>query len=72
MIPTFAVERAQELVYHFGRLSRAGRIPQLPIFLDSPMAVDVTAVYLKFHDYCDEALLKMVRRSAGAVSLSDA
>jgi len=61
VIPTFAVERAQELVYHLGRLVRAGRIPQLPIFLDSPMAVDVTAIYLKFHDYCDEALLKMVQ-----------
>jgi metallo-beta-lactamase family protein len=61
IIPTFAVERAQELVYHFGRLVRAGRIPPLPIFLDSPMAVDVTHVYLKFHDYCDEALLKMVK-----------
>jgi metallo-beta-lactamase family protein len=60
VIPTFAVERAQELVYHLGRLVRAGRIPPLPIFLDSPMAVDVTKVYLKFHDYCDEALLKMV------------
>jgi metallo-beta-lactamase family protein len=60
IIPTFAVERAQELIYHLGRLVRAGRIPQLPIFLDSPMAVDVTAIYLKFHDYCDEALLKMV------------
>src|SRR5438477_6010562 len=60
VIPTFAVERAQELVYHFGRLVRAGRIPQIPIFLDSPMAVDVTAIYLKFPQYCDEALLKMV------------
>jgi metallo-beta-lactamase family protein len=61
VIPTFAVERAQELVYHFGRLVRSGRIPQLPIFLDSPMAVDVTAVYPKFPGYCDEALLQMVR-----------
>jgi metallo-beta-lactamase family protein len=61
IIPTFAVERAQELVYHFGRLVRSGRIPALPIFLDSPMAVDVTEVYLKFQDYCDEALLQMVR-----------
>ena len=61
VIPTFAVERAQELIYHFGRLVHAGRIPPLPIFLDSPMAVDVTAIYLKFHDYCDEALLKMVQ-----------
>ena len=61
IIPTFAVERAQELIYHFGRLVRCGRIPQLPIYLDSPMAVDVTAIYLKFHDYCDEALLKMIQ-----------
>jgi len=61
VIPTFAVERAQELVYHFGRLVRAGRIPELPIFLDSPMAVDVTAEYLKFPNYCDEALLQMLR-----------
>jgi metallo-beta-lactamase family protein len=61
IIPTFAVERAQELVYHIGRLLRAGRIPQIPVFLDSPMAIDVTEVYLKFHDWCDEALLKMVR-----------
>jgi metallo-beta-lactamase family protein len=61
IIPTFAVERAQELIYHFGRLLRSQRIPPLPIFLDSPMAADVTTVYLKFHDYCDEALLQMVR-----------
>jgi len=61
VIPTFAVERAQELVYHLGRLLRASRIPQIPIFLDSPMATDVTDVYLQFHDYCDEALLKMVK-----------
>jgi metallo-beta-lactamase family protein len=60
VIPTFAVERAQELIYHIGRLVRDARIPLMPVFLDSPMAVDVTAIYLKFHDYCDEALLKMV------------
>lgn len=61
VIPTFAVERAQELIYHIGRLVHAGSIPPLPVFLDSPMAVDVTAVYLKYHDYCDEALLEMLR-----------
>jgi metallo-beta-lactamase family protein len=60
VIPTFAVERAQELIYHIGRLARAGRIPQMPVFLDSPMAVDVTGIYLKFHDYCDEAMLEMI------------
>jgi metallo-beta-lactamase family protein len=61
VIPTFAVERAQELIYHIGRLVHARSIPAIPVFLDSPMAVDVTAIYLKYHDYCDEALLEMLR-----------
>jgi metallo-beta-lactamase family protein len=61
VIPTFAVERAQELIYHLARLVHARSIPQLPVFLDSPMAVDVTAIYLKFQEYCDEALLEMIR-----------
>ncbi|MEX2173888.1 MAG: MBL fold metallo-hydrolase [Pirellulaceae bacterium] len=60
VVPTFAVERAQELVYYIGRLARAGRIPPLPVFLDSPMAVDVTAIYARFHDYVDEAMLNMI------------
>lgn len=60
IIPTFAVERAQELIYHIGRLVRAGRIPQLPVFLDSPMAVDVTGIYYEFHEYCDEAMWEII------------
>ncbi|HDJ24219.1 MAG TPA: MBL fold metallo-hydrolase [Candidatus Aminicenantes bacterium] len=47
LIPTFAVERAQELLYYFSRLVRTGEIPILPLFLDSPMAVDVTEVFLR-------------------------
>lgn len=60
VIPTFAVERAQELIYHIGRLVRAGRVPHMPVFLDSPMAVDVTAIYARFHDYVDEAMRQMI------------
>jgi metallo-beta-lactamase family protein len=60
IIPTFAVERAQELIYYIGRLSRAGRIPALPVFLDSPMAVDVTGIYLRFNQYTDEAMWQMI------------
>ncbi len=47
VIPTFAVERAQELMYHIGRLVYQKRIPQIPVYLDSPMAVDVTNVFRK-------------------------
>ena len=54
VIPTFAVERAQELMFHLGRLVHADRIPDLPIYLDSPMAVDVTEVFREFRDYLDD------------------
>jgi metallo-beta-lactamase family protein len=60
VIPTFATERAQELMYYFGRLSHAGRIPQLPVFLDSPMAVDITGIFLRFEDYFDEEMARLI------------
>ena len=53
VIPTFAVERAQEMAYYFGQLAHAGRLPKVPIFLDSPMAVDVTEVFRKHRGYLD-------------------
>ncbi len=54
VIPTFAVERAQELMYHISTLVHNDVIPDAPVYLDSPMAVDVTDVFNRFHDYFDE------------------
>lgn len=54
VIPTFAIERAQELMYHIGRLVYADKIPDVPIFLDSPMAVDVTEIFYRHRQYLDE------------------
>ena len=45
LIPSFAVERAQELLWYLDRLHRAGRLPNIPVFLDSPMAVNLLEVY---------------------------
>ncbi|MEJ8840676.1 MBL fold metallo-hydrolase [Ramlibacter sp. AN1133] len=45
VVPAFAVGRAQALLYLLGQLRRAGRIPDLPVFLNSPMAADVTQIY---------------------------
>ena len=47
-IPSFAVGRTQDLLYRLGRFHREGRLPQQKIFLDSPMATSVSAVYLKY------------------------
>jgi len=54
LIPTFAVERAQELLYHFNRLARADRIPYVVTFLDSPMAVEITKVFEQCKKYFDK------------------
>ncbi len=45
LVPAFALGRAQELVYALHQLWRAQAIPEIPIYLDSPLAVDVTTVF---------------------------
>jgi metallo-beta-lactamase family protein len=54
VIPTFAIDRAQAMLFYLGELVRAGRIPRLTIFVDSPMAVDVTTLYKGYRHLLDE------------------
>lgn len=51
IIPAFAVERTQELVYHLNILMSKKKIPKIPIFVDSPLASNVTEVY-RNHPEC--------------------
>jgi len=60
IIPVFAVERAQELIYHLARLAHSGRIPRVPASLDSPMAVDVTAIFRKHRECFDEETWQLI------------
>lgn len=50
MIPTFAVERAQELMYLLYQLIESEEIPKIPIYLDSPMGINSTNVYDRYPD----------------------
>jgi metallo-beta-lactamase family protein len=50
-IPSFAVERTQELLYNIGKFMDEGTIPKMPVFLDSPMAIRSTDVFRKFMRY---------------------
>jgi metallo-beta-lactamase family protein len=47
LVPAFAVGRTQDLLFHLHALKRDGRIPDLPVFLDSPMAIDATELLLR-------------------------
>jgi len=59
VIPTFAIERAQELLYHFNCLARDKRIPNVTIILDSPMAVEITKVFEHCKKYLDNETQKL-------------
>lgn len=48
VIPAFAVGRAQLLIHMIGRLQASGVVPRMPVYLNSPMATDVTALYHRF------------------------
>lgn len=48
LIPTFALERAQEVLFALGRLHAARKIPRVPIYIDSPLAIAITEIY-KLH-----------------------
>lgn len=55
IIPAFALERTQEIVYHLNILWKEKRIPELPIYVDSPLSVNVTEVFKKHLDCFDSA-----------------
>ncbi|HTS88607.1 MAG TPA: MBL fold metallo-hydrolase [Gemmatimonadales bacterium] len=64
LIPAFAVGRTQELVYDLHQLFRAGKIPGIPIFVDSPLAVDATSVF-RLHPELFDRSEGMIERTSG-------
>lgn len=55
LIPVFAVERTQELLAELNTLVEEKRIPNTPVFLDSPLAVKATVIYQRYPDYYNDA-----------------
>ncbi|MEK7585142.1 MAG: MBL fold metallo-hydrolase [Patescibacteria group bacterium] len=54
MIPAFSLERTQELLYEIEQMMAEGRIPSVPVYLDSPLAIQVTEIYKTYKDYFNE------------------
>lgn len=63
VIPSFALERAQEIVFALKRLKLSGRMPKVPVYVDSPLTVKITEVF-KLHPECfDEPARHMLEGS---------
>ena len=62
VIPSFAFERAQEVLYYLNKLLLEDRIPHLLVFLDSPMATSITEVFERYPDLLDEDMVELMRQ----------
>jgi metallo-beta-lactamase family protein len=60
IIPSFALERAQEIVYALRGLRNEGRLPAVPVYVDSPLAVKITDVFKLHPEYLDAEARAMV------------
>jgi metallo-beta-lactamase family protein len=63
VIPTFAIERAQEVLYYLKKLLIEDKIPHLITFLDSPMAIEITEVFKRYYFYLDGEAEKLLNKN---------
>jgi metallo-beta-lactamase family protein len=68
IIPVFALERAQELMYHISALIHSKRIPEIPVFVDSPMAAEVTQIFQQFADFFDQETFQRIAAASPPLS----
>jgi len=61
IIPSFALERAQEVIFELKRLRLAGRIPLVPVYVDSPLTVKLTEVFRRHPDCYDRETFELLR-----------
>jgi metallo-beta-lactamase family protein len=62
IVPSFALERSQEMLYHLNELFLRKEIPPLPVFLDSPMAIRITEVFKHHAELFDKEMMQRLRQ----------
>jgi metallo-beta-lactamase family protein len=71
IIPSFALERSQELLYHLNELLLRKEIPPLIVFLDSPMAIRITEVFKRHADLFDKEMMQRLRQGNSCFSFEN-
>lgn len=63
MIPAFAIERTQELLFELNNMVEHHSIPAVPVFLDSPLAIKATVIYKKYPEYYNKEAAYLIKSS---------
>lgn len=71
LIPSFAVGRTQQLIYHFGRLRASGRLDHPAVYVDSPMAVSATELYRRHRDLFDDDARRIIDAGDSPLNFPD-
>jgi len=71
IIPSFALERSQEVLYHLNELFLRKEIPPLVVFLDSPMAIRITEVFKQHADLFDKEMMQRLRQGNSPFSFDN-
>jgi metallo-beta-lactamase family protein len=62
LVPSFALQRTQEVLYYLNKLLIKKKIPSLDVYLDSPMAIKITKVFKQYADQFDDEMKDLIRR----------
>jgi metallo-beta-lactamase family protein len=65
IIPAFAVGRTQDVVYHLHELMQSGEIPQMPVYVDSPLATNITEIFRAHPECYDEETEQLLMQDGG-------
>ncbi|MBM4278575.1 MAG: MBL fold metallo-hydrolase [Deltaproteobacteria bacterium] len=71
IIPAFAVERTQNIIYTLGQFMREGLIPSLPVYIDSPLAISATEIFKKNSDCFDQETKEILSRGGSPLDLPE-
>ncbi len=65
MIPSFAIERTQELLLEMDSFFEEGKLPKMPVFVDSPLAINITREYGKYSQYFNDRARELLKDNRG-------
>lgn len=62
IVPSFSVERTQEIVYYLNELTNEGKLPPIPVYVDSPLAVNATEIFRRHPECYDAELAEIYKK----------